>query len=226
MARLEQAGAATPLRAGTATIVATGGGTTCGASCPTFVVPGQTTMSLDAPANNASVTAGTTLTIGGWALNTAAPTGTGVDAIHVYAIPSSGPAVFLGFATYGQPRPDVAAIFGAPFTNSGFTLLAGSALPVGDYTIVVFAHNALTQQFDAAKTAAIHVTGGVSHPFIAIDTPRASQVVTSAFEIGGWALDMGAPAGTGVDAVQFYVFGNGGASRRLRRAGQLRLGAP
>jgi hypothetical protein len=50
-----------------------------------------------------------------------------------------------------------------------------------------------------------------SNGFIALDTPNNGQTVTSAFEVGGWALDQAAVSGTGVDAVQFYVFPNAGA---------------
>jgi hypothetical protein len=208
--RIDQNGSAAPLAPGTATIVANVGGQTCGSSCPTFTVV-ATTMSLDAPADNSSLTVDTTLMIGGWALNAAAPSGTGVDAIHVYAFPSSGPAILLGVATYGTSRPDVGAVFGAQFTNSGFMLAAGGSLPVGAYTIVAYARNALTQQFDASKSAQITLTPAASNPVLAVDTPQPSQVVTSAFEVGGWAIDVGAATGTGVDAVQFYVIPAGGS---------------
>lgn len=215
VARIAETGAATPLAAGTATITANISITTCG-SCSTFTViaPPPTDLALDAPVNNTVATAGAGFTVGGWALNRAAVSGTGVDAIHVYAAPAGGgAAIFLGVAPYGGARADVAAIFGSQFTNSGFTLWgAGQALPAGTYTILAYAHNALTQQFDVVKSATIQLQAPVSQPFIAVDTPQPSQVVTSAFEIGGWALDSGAPTGSGVDAVHFYVFPNDGAS--------------
>lgn len=51
--------------------------------------------------------------IGGWALDLAAPRGTGVDYLHVWATPTNGdPAIFLGVPTYGSPRDDLAAIVG------------------------------------------------------------------------------------------------------------------
>src|SRR5207247_5511321 len=58
--------------------------------------------------------------------------------------------------------------------------------------------------------AALTVT--TSSPFIAVDTPQSGQVLTSAFEVGGWTLDAAAASGTGVDAVHFYVFPDDGAS--------------
>jgi N-acetylneuraminic acid mutarotase len=211
VARIDQTGAATPIAPGKATIVANVGGTTCGSSCPTFTVLPPTTLSLDLPSSNTVISASSTFTVGGWALNRGATTGTGVDAVHVYAATANGPAIFLGAAAYGGARPDLGAVFGSQFTNSGFTLTAGP-LAAGTYTIVAFAHNALTGAFDATARATITVRAPVSTPAIAIDTPTANQTVTSAFEVGGWALDAGAPTGTGVDAVALYVFPNDGAA--------------
>src|SRR6185436_9243638 len=59
--------------------------------------------------------------VSGWSVNLGETSGTGVDAIHVYAYPASGGApTFLGVASYGAARPDVGNMFGTPFTNSGF----------------------------------------------------------------------------------------------------------
>ncbi len=209
--RVAQTGAATPLSPGTATVTANVGGTTCGASCPVFTVLPPTQLSLDLPGNNSVVSGSGTFTVGGWALNRGAPSGTGVDAVHVYAAPADGPAIFLGAAAYGGARPDLGAVFGSQFTNSGFTLTAGP-LAAGTYTVVAFAHDGLTGAFDATARATITVRAPISTPAIAIDTPTANQTVTSAFEVGGWALDAGAPTGTGVDAVALYVFPNDGAA--------------
>jgi hypothetical protein len=167
-------------------------------------------MSLDAPGNGASV--GRPFTISGWALNVRTVSGTGIDAIHVYAAPSSGPAIFLGVAAYGDARPDVGAIFGSRFTDSGFTLSAGTSLVPGSYTVTAYAHNAISGAFDALRSATVTVTAPVSHGLLNIDSPGAGAIVTSAFEVGGWAIDTGAPSGSGVDAVQFYIFPNDGAS--------------
>jgi hypothetical protein len=61
-------------------------------------------------------------------------------------------------------------------------------------------------------TTVVPLSPPTTMPFIDLDTPREGYVVTSSFEVGGWALDQGSPTGTGVDAVQFYVFPNDGAS--------------
>ena len=168
-------------------------------------------ITLDSPSNGSVV--GRPFTTQGWALNKAASSGTGVDTVHVYAFPTDGSAAsFLGVATYGTSRPDIGALFGAQFTNCGFTLTAGGSLSPGSYTVIAYAHNALTNSFDATRSASITIPAPVSHPLMNIDTPAPSATVTSAFEVGGWAIDAAAASGTGVDAVQFYVFPNDGAS--------------
>ncbi len=80
--------------------------------------------------------------ISGWAVDPSGP-GSGVDAVHVYldGEPGQPRARFLGQASYGQPRPDVARTLGdARFTNSGFALL--SELPPGTHSLFVYAHTA------------------------------------------------------------------------------------
>jgi hypothetical protein len=87
----------------------------------------------------------------GWAIDAFSPAGTGIDAIHVWGIPISnpGPAVFLGATTTFVDRPDVGAIFGARFTQSGYGIIA--SLPAaGAWDIYVFARSFGTGQFDAA----------------------------------------------------------------------------
>jgi hypothetical protein len=167
--------------------------------------PLPTEMSLDSPANNSTIA--TPFVVQGWALTRAATSGTGVDAVHVYAIPRSGSGtIFLGTATYGLARPDVGAAFGAQFTNSGFRLtVTGSMLPPGPYTIQAHPHNAVINAFDGTKSADIIVSAPVTNPAANVDWPVAGATLTSAFEVGGWAIDQGASSGTGIDAVEFYV---------------------
>jgi N-acetylneuraminic acid mutarotase len=215
VATITQQGSASAVGLGTTAINASVGSFLC-TSCATLTsfTSFPTDMALGSPSNGSVVTAGGTFDVTGWALNRGAPDGmgTGVDTVHVYAMPSSGAPIFLGVATYGLPRPDVGAIFGSQFTNSGFSLTTGSSLATGPYTIVAYAHDALSDAFNVFRTANVIVQAPVSHPFIDMDTPRDNAVVTSSFEVGGWALDAGAPAGTGVDMVVFYVFPNDGAS--------------
>jgi len=116
----------------------------------------STLMAIDLP------TPGATLTqpfhLAGWAFDRSAPSGTGVDTIHVWAYPvtPAGPPRFVGVPALGGSRPDVGAFFGAQFTPSGYNL-AASGLPPGTYDIVVFAHSGVSNSFDAARVVRVTV---------------------------------------------------------------------
>jgi hypothetical protein len=111
-------------------------------------------MSIDTPVAGADASA--TFAIGGWAIDTGAPTGSGVDAIHVWAFPASGGgAIFVGVGAYGADRPDVGAAFGGRFAASGFNLLA--QLAPGVYDVVVYAHSSLTGTFNNAASVRVTV---------------------------------------------------------------------
>jgi hypothetical protein len=116
----------------------------------------QPMLSIDLPAPGAIVGAGTTLGIGGWAIDRGAFSGTGVDAIHVWIFPSSGPPFFGGVATYGISRPDIGAIFGTPFTASGYAL-AVTGLAPGTYVVAVCAHSTVTNTFSGILTRAVTI---------------------------------------------------------------------
>ena len=112
-------------------------------------------MAVDVPIDG-SVVSGP-FTISGWAIDRAATSGSGVDAVHVWAYPASGQAaIFLGAAAYGSARPDVGAVFGGQFTNSAFTLTAAALAP-GRYQLVVFARSRVTSTFDNARVLNVNV---------------------------------------------------------------------
>jgi len=104
-------------------------------------------MVLDTPLEGATVQQ--PFPVAGWAIDQAAASGPGVDAVHIYAYPSdasgniSGPPALGLAATYGLSRPDVGAAFGSQFTNSGYVLNV-SGLPAGFYHLIVFAHSIVT----------------------------------------------------------------------------------
>jgi glucose/arabinose dehydrogenase len=90
---------------------------------------------------------GSTMGVGGWALDAAAPAGTGVDAIHVWATPAAGGSfIFLGATTTFGDRADVGAVFGARFIPSGFTFGVNSP-PPGVWDVYVYAHSTATGLF-------------------------------------------------------------------------------
>ena len=115
---------------------------------------GNPMMFIDSPTSGAAVT--TPFAIGGWAADTDAAVGTGVDAIHVWAFPASGLPVFLGAAAYGEPRPDVGSVLGDRFSDAGYSLVVGS-LAAGAYQIVVFAHSTVTGSFNQARVVTVTV---------------------------------------------------------------------
>ena len=83
----------------------------------------------------------------------------GIAAVHVYAQPAGGgAAIFLGVATLGDARPDVAARYGPQYANAGFHLsFNGATLPAGAYDIVVFARGARTLNFQIARTVRVTI---------------------------------------------------------------------
>jgi hypothetical protein len=117
----------------------------------------QIRMNADLPVDGATIHG--PVTIAGWALDPQAWTGAGIGAVHVWAFrvdaPSTGPQ-FLGTATVGLPRPDVANAFGAQFGNAGFSLTT-TALAPGEYDIVAYAWCDRTQRFEDARTVRVIV---------------------------------------------------------------------
>jgi hypothetical protein len=129
-----------------------------------------------------------------------------VDYVHVWAFPVTGsPATFLGVPAYGRPRPDVAAIFGSQYANSGFRL-DGVLLPPGAYYVVAYAHSTVTNSFAISRTADLTVTAPVSAPLMSLDTPQTNASVIQPFITAGWAVDLGATSGSGVDVVHVWAF--------------------
>ena len=120
------------------------------------VIEGGSLLAVDAPAAFATVSR--TFLVGGWAIDPAATSGSGVDTIHVWAYPvapATGPPVFLGVPSFGF-RPDIAAIFGSQFGNAGYTLVV-SSLPPGNWDVVVYAHSAVSGTFDTARLVRITI---------------------------------------------------------------------
>ncbi|MGB7217219.1 MAG: IPT/TIG domain-containing protein [Vicinamibacterales bacterium] len=96
------------------------------------------------------------VTISGWAVDLEASTGSGVDAVHVYAYRRNSVAapIFLGAARLDVSRPDVAQAFGPTFGQAGFSL--ATTLAPGDYDLrgVVF----LQRSGQSEDVRSVHVT--------------------------------------------------------------------
>jgi hypothetical protein len=110
---------------------------------------------IDTPAPNANVAR--SLVIAGWALDVDHQSGTGIDAVRVWAYPArGGDPVFVGAASYGGARPDVAAVYGERFTKSGYGIVVDS-LPRGTYDLAVFAWSTVKNGFIPARVVRVTV---------------------------------------------------------------------
>jgi hypothetical protein len=105
-------------------------------------------------------------TIAGWAIDPSAPMdGAGIDTLHVWAYPLGGGGsgfgirsvpIWIGVASHGGLRPDVASAYGDRFAQSGYGIDA-AGLPAGTYDIVVYAHSVATNSFTIARTVRVTV---------------------------------------------------------------------
>jgi hypothetical protein len=162
---------------------------------------------LDHPLMN-GVYYGNWIPVRGWAVDLNATSGTGVGAVHLWALPTDGgQAMFVGWANMDIPRPDVAAALNrSEYASSGFYLDA--RLPPGTYQLKAFAWTALTGAFNytAVPVATITVLQPPSEPYMATYLPAQQQVVTRVFTISGWGIDRSAPTGPGTSEVHAWAF--------------------
>jgi hypothetical protein len=95
--------------------------------------------------------------LAGWAIDADSEVGTGVETLHVWAYPLTGAnPIFVGVASYGGTRPDVASIFGERFTDSGYGLTVNGLAP-GNYDLAVFAWSTAQNGFVPAKVVRVTV---------------------------------------------------------------------
>ena len=192
-------------------IAGSAGGTPAPAPAPTPLTPGSNPLFyIDTPAANATLST-TGFLISGWAVDTGATSGTGVDAVVCWAFPTNGaPAILAGIASYGHPRPDIGAWLGSKFGNSGYGL--AGFLPPGTYTLAIYTHSTVSGLWSAPKTIPATVVSPPSDPRMWVDTPSANRVVPTTFTVAGWAGDRAAWQGTGVDAVHVWAYPTNGAA--------------
>jgi subtilisin family serine protease len=162
-------------------------------------------MVIDVPAGGTMVEP---FRLAGWAIDRGAATGSGVDAVHIWAYPSDGRAPsFVGVAATGMPRADLGPVLGSQFVEGGYATEIRGLAP-GAYQLVVFAHSTVTGTFNQERVVDITIPG--SSPAMVIDTPSNNTTVGGAFVVAGWAVDRSASSGSGVDAVHVWAFPVGG----------------
>jgi hypothetical protein len=71
------------------------------------------------------------------------------------------------------------------------------------------ARSTVTGLFDNVQVVTVV---GFTDPRLAIDTPAPGATPGQPFMIAGWALDLGAATGTGIDTVHVYAFLAGGGA--------------
>jgi hypothetical protein len=110
----------------------------------------------------------------------------------------------------GLTRTDVATLLNNPqFEPSGFSLNVTTPLQDGTYTLKVFARDTVSGTFATTRQMTIKVG---SDPRMFVDSPTQGATVSASFEVRGWAVDIAASTGTGVDRVHVYAFPAGGGS--------------
>lgn len=97
------------------------------------------------------------MTVSGYAVDSTKPTGTGVDQVLVFAVNAvNGAGSFLGYASLGINRPDVAAAYGdARFAPSGYSLTNSVSLAPGVYYILVASHSTGASGFNPFMLSAV-----------------------------------------------------------------------
>jgi hypothetical protein len=186
------------------------------------IVQANPQMAVDGPASGSTLVQ--PFNVSGWTLDFAAATGSGVDAVHVWGFPNPGSGaapILFGAATYGTARPDVGALFGAPFTNSGYNLTV-NGVPAGVYQINVYAHSTVTGTFSILRTVVVTLA---EPALMAIDQPGYGASLGQPFTISGWAIDRSAPTGTGVDTLHVWAYPNPGSGASPVFAGIATYGA-
>jgi hypothetical protein len=202
-------------------------GATLGTATQTVTVtdddPGPLNMAIEAPAANG--TYAQPVTLSGWAIDGAAPSGTGVDLIHVWAYPNPGSGqspVFAGAATYGLPRSDIGQTYGAQFTNSGYSLSVRGLKPAL-YDLVVYARSTVTGTFNQSRVRRMTLN---ANPRMNVEAPAWGATVSQPFHLGGWAIDLAAASGTGVNTIHVWAYPNPGSGQAPLWVGVPTYGGP
>jgi uncharacterized protein YkwD len=154
---------------------------------------------IDKPAEGTNVSG--TVLIEGWAADLGSASGTGVDQVHLYLDGN-----FLGAATYGTDRPDVANVFGARFQYSGYRYSWDTSnLAAGSHTIEARSRSTLTGAWKIVTRGVVRLD---SRHYLYVDVPAEGNNVSGVVVIEGWSADLGRPGGTGVDLVHVYLDGS------------------
>src|SRR5919206_4222958 len=138
---------------------------------------------VDQPALGAQLASDQPLVVSGWFVDQTAQGWAGIDDVQVYDGLSGVGGTFLGRASVGLPRPDVAQALGNGFwLRSGFAAVLGP-LSAGAHTLVVYAHTPAkgwwyTQVPVTVAAAAAAAAATAAPPINTIVAPTASEKVS------------------------------------------------
>jgi hypothetical protein len=114
--------------------------------------------------------------------------------------------------TNGRSVLQEASTYTGPGNNTELNLFTGirrlwntTGVPTGAYYISADINDGVMTTTWYSEVP-VFITQPPSSPLMYIDRPLGNEPVGPAFQIGGWAIDQGAVAGTGVDAVHVYAF--------------------
>jgi len=189
-----------------------GGGTPPPTPTPSGAKP---MLAVDTPVNLSNVSYNG-FVVAGWAVDAGSTSGTGVDVVAVWAFPASGGAAILaGVAnsgsTYGFARPDVASYLGSTrFGPSGYGVTV--TLPAGAYRLAVYAHSYVNNSWNSPVNVNVNVTAPPSRPMMWVDLPAQNQNISQNVFVSGWAVDLSAASGAGIDAVHVWAYPAGSST--------------
>jgi hypothetical protein len=180
----------------------------------TFAPTSNPQIGIDTPTPSQVVTS--SFEIGGWLLDANATSGTGVDDVKIYVqLPGAqGPGLLIGHGRLGLSRPDVGAVYGSQFSNSGFHYTITGLSP-GPATLWVIGHSTVTNTDSISKSVPFTVS---ATGLMSVDVPATESTITAnTFSVSGWAIDRSvetatpSQSGTGIDSIVVYAFHNPGS---------------
>lgn len=90
-----------------------------------------------------------------------------------------------------------------------YIVTSAASLTPGTYTGTI---NVSATSPDLTMTLPVTVTLTVTGAKLSIDAPADASTVSNGFTVAGWAIDVTATSGTGIDAVEAYAFPTGGGA--------------
>ncbi len=160
---------------------------------------------IEAPRPNARVSAGASLLVSGWAMDTSATSGSGIDGVEVWAGAKDKGGTRLASGSAGLARADMADAFGAGAAKSGFSAVVPAgllqALPEGPTGLYVYLHTPSKGTWYKSETVAIASVAALAFPndpIVYIAKPLDGTAITqkqpnSKFTFVGVALDRNIP---------------------------------